>query len=222
MAPESVSPTRRRAVVIGVVLVGAATMYWSLHIPAGDPLFYPATLALATVWIVGGRLSGPVRSAAPLTLDQKRTAASRWLPFALGFALLVVFLAGAVMVAQIPVLAGPVQDLLDHARFGSLGIVALITAINGVSEEYFFRGALFQALPRRWQVVGSTVVYAAVTALSGVPLLVLAGVMLGLLVALQRRATGGFLAGTITHLIWSLGMLFLLPATLDAADRLVG
>ena len=35
-------------------------------------------------------------------------------------------------------------------------------------------------------------------------------------------ATGGFLAPTITHLVWSLGMLFLLPGALDLGGRLFG
>ncbi len=36
-------------------------------------------------------------------------------------------MAGAVVVAQVPVLRNPVQELLDHARFGSLALVAVIT-----------------------------------------------------------------------------------------------
>ena len=35
--------------------------------------------------------------------------------------------------------------------------------------------------------------------------------MLGLIVGLQRRATGGILAPIITHLTWSVSMLYLLP-----------
>ena len=46
---------------------------------------------------------------------------------------------------------------------------------------------------------------------AGIPLLVLAAAILGLVVGLQRRVTGGILGPTITHLTWSLGMLFLLP-----------
>ncbi|WP_307785203.1 hypothetical protein [Janibacter melonis] len=35
---------------------------------------------------------------------------------------------------------------------------------------------------------------------------------------LQRRVTGGVLGPIITHLTWSLGMLFLLPPTLDLSS----
>ena len=46
------------------------------------------------------------------------------------------------------------------------------------------------------------------------PLLVFAAAVLGAVVGLQRRVTGGVLGPIVTHLIWSLGMLFLLPYAL--------
>ncbi len=61
----------------------------------------------------------------------------------------------------------------------------------------------------------TTVIYALVTATSGIPLLVLAAALVGLVVAFQRRVTGGILGPMITHLTWSLGMLYLLPLLLD-------
>ncbi len=67
---------------------------------------------------------------------------------ALGSLLLAVFLAGALVVARLPVLREPVDDLLDHARYGSLPVVLAITVLNGVAEELYFRGALYAALPR--------------------------------------------------------------------------
>ena len=53
------------------------------------------------------------------------------------------------------------------------------------------------------------------TAASGIPLLVLAGLLLGLVTGLQRRVTGGILGPIITHLTWSMGMLFILPKLLE-------
>lgn len=135
---------------------------------------------------------------------------------ALGVLLLALFLAGALVVARIPVLAGPVEDLLDHARYGSLPLVLLITVGNGIAEEVFFRGALYAALPRRITLVATTLVYAATTVVAGVPLLVLAGLLLGLVCGLQRRVTGGILGPTITHITWSSGMLLLLPPLMEA------
>jgi membrane protease YdiL (CAAX protease family) len=108
-----------------------------------------------------------------------------------------------------------VDALLDHARYGSLVLVTITTVVSGVAEELFFRGSLFAALPARWRVAGSSVLYAVATVFTGVPLLVLAALALGLLVSAQRRVTGGFLGPVITHLTWSVGMLYLLPITLD-------
>jgi membrane protease YdiL (CAAX protease family) len=156
----------------------------------------------------------------PLHLGRARTRAggqssSVLQALILGGMLLAVFLAGAVVVGRIDWLRGPVDALLAHARFGSLPIVAAITAVNGVAEELFFRGALFAAITPRWRVVGSAALYALATVATGVPLLVLAATALGLLTGLQRRVTGGVLGPIVTHLTWSLGMLFALPWALD-------
>ncbi len=221
--PATVGEVRRRRGVSGVTLAaGAATLGWSLSLAPGDSTFYVATALLAVVWVLGARLSGPV----PIGRGRRRSGEGTSLGILqsviVGGALLAIFLAGALVVSGIPLLRDPVQQLLDHARYGSLPLVALITVVNGVSEEYFFRGALFQALPRRWQIGVGTALYAVVTAFSLVPLLVFAAVLLGVVVSLQRRATGGFLAPTVTHITWSLGMLLLLPYVLDLGTRLWG
>jgi membrane protease YdiL (CAAX protease family) len=39
-----------------------------------------------------------------------------------------------------------------------------------------------------------------------------AAVLLGVVVGLQRRASGGILAPILTHVTWSISMLFALPA----------
>ena len=87
--------------------------------------------------------------------------------------------------------------------------------VNGIAEELYFRGAMYAGVGRRHAVAVTTVVYTLVTATSGIPLLVLAAALVGLVVAFQRRVTGGILGPTVTHLTWSLGMLFLLPPVLD-------
>jgi membrane protease YdiL (CAAX protease family) len=134
---------------------------------------------------------------------------------ALGLILLGAFLAGAILVAGVPELRDPVQRLLDHVRLGSLPLVAVITAVNGIAEELYFRGALFAALPIRRAILGTTLIYGLTVLPTMIPLLVFAGFVLGLVVGLQRRVTGGVLGPIVTHLTWSLGMLFLLPYTLD-------
>lgn len=212
---ESDAAFRRRRVVAAVTLVvGAVLLGTALRIPAGDPLFYAATGALAVVWAAGGLLSGPLHLGHAHTRAGSERARPVVQSLALGTLLLAIFLIGGLVVAHIPWLRDPVEGLLDHARLGSLPLVVLITAVNGVAEELYFRGALYAAVGRHHPVVVTAVVYALVTAGTGIPLLVLAGAALALLTGLQRRVTGGVLASIITHLTWSLGMLLLLPYVL--------
>ena len=70
--------------------------------------------------------------------------------------------------------------------------------VNGIVEELYFRGALYAALPSH-AVTITTVLYALTTVGSGIPLLVLAAAIIGLVTALQRRVTGGILGPIITH-----------------------
>lgn len=212
---EPDSAFRRRRIVAAITLVvGAVALGFAVRIEPGNQLFYAATLGVAAVWTVGALSSGRIYPGRANTRDGG-TGHPFLQAFLLGAGLLVVFLAGAALVARVPVLREPVEGLLDHARFGSLGIVAVITAINGVAEELFFRGALYSAVGRRHPVPITTAIYALATVPTGIPLLVFAAVALGALVGLQRRVTGGVLGPIITHLTWSLGMLFLLPPALN-------
>ena len=215
--PDPPHVQRRRRIVVAVTfVVGTVTLALALRITPGDPRFYPATLGLAAVWGIGALVSGPLHLGSGHTRDGK-LARPVVQSLALGLLALAVFLAGALVVARIPVLREPVDDLLDHARFGSVPVVLAITILNGVVEELYFRGALFAALPRTRAVAVTTVLYAATTVGSGVPLLVFAAAVIGLLTALQRRVTGGVLGPMITHVTWSSGMLLLLPPVLDLA-----
>lgn len=215
--PESRAVVVRRRIVCAVtLLVGGIVLGWALRIPAGDGLFYVGTLALAAVWAVGGFASGTLHLGRAHTRCGRDDARPVVQSLALGGLLLGLFLLGALVVAHIPLLRGPVDELLDHARFGSLPLVAAITAINGAAEEVFFRGGLYAAAGRRHGVAVTTAAYTIVTAASGIPLLVLAGLLLGLVTGLQRRVTGGILGPIITHLTWSMGMLFILPKLLEA------
>jgi len=206
---------RRRIVAIVTLVVGAGVLAWALRIEPGDPTFYGATFALAGVWAAGAFLSGPLHLGRAHTRTGDIGGRAVLQSLALGGLLLGVFLVGAVIVAQVPVLREPVEELLDHANVGSLWLVALITAVNGIAEELYFRGALYAAVGRNHAVATTTIVYTLVTATSLIPLLILAAAILGLVVGLQRRVTGGILGPTITHLTWSLGMLFLLQPMLD-------
>lgn len=205
---------RRRIVATVTYLVGAVALAVTLRIEPGDPRFYVGTLALAGIWLVGALSSGPLHLGSGHTRDG-RLARPVVQSLALAALLVVIFLAGAVAVARVPVLREPVDALLDHARFGSVPAVLAITVLNGVVEELYFRGALYAALPAAHAVAVTTVLYALTTVGAGVPLLVLAAIAIGLVTGLQRRVTGGVLGPIITHITWSSAMLLLLPPVLQ-------
>ena len=205
---------RRRVVSALTLIVGAVVLAVTLRIPPGDESFYVGGLALAAVWAVGGLAAGRLHLGGAHTRDSG-LARPVVQPVALALLAVGVFVAGAVVVGAVPWLADRVDAVLDHARYGSLPIVWLITVVTGVGEELFFRGALFAAVGSRHALAVTTLVYTLVTAATGNVMLTFAALLLGLLTGAQRRVTGGVLAPVITHVIWSSSMLVLLPPALD-------
>lgn len=207
---ESGGAFRRRRLVVALVLVlGAVLLGLSLSTRPGDRAFYPLTAALATVWVLGGVASGPLHLGRIAYRGRLRRPILT--PISVGLVVAAVFVAGALVVRQIPPLRELTDNVLAHARHGSLPLLALLTLLNGVTEEIFFRGALYAAIGARYPVLISTAVYTVVTMATGNPMLVLAALTLGLVLALQRRASGGVLAPILTHVTWSAVMLFALP-----------
>jgi hypothetical protein len=207
---------RRRLVAAVTLLVGGTALAMTLRATPGDPAFFRLGFTLAGVWAVGAVCSGPLHLGSAHTRAGGVTRPVVQ-SLVLAMLLLVVFLAGAVVVAQLPPLRDPVLSLFDHARKGPLPLVVALTVVNGIAEELFFRGALQSALPAEHAVAGTTALYTLTTVGSGVPLLILAALALGLVTALQRRVTGGILGPAITHVTWSTGMLLLLPPILNLA-----
>jgi hypothetical protein len=113
-------------------------------------------------------------------------------------------------VRQVPWLDHQVRHVLDHADRGSVPLLVLVTAVNGIAEELFFRGALYAATPR-YPVAVTSAAYVVATLATGNLMLAFAAVLLGTLVGLERRASGGIQAPIITHVLWSLAMLLALP-----------
>jgi membrane protease YdiL (CAAX protease family) len=201
---------RRQLVTLGFIVVGGAILGLSLRIEPGSPLFYAATLGLALLWTVGAFASGPLhlgRIVDP-SGDHRRPVVT---PILLGLALAAVFVAGGLVVREIAWLDHQVRSVLDFADQGSVPLLVVITAINGVAEELFFRGAAYAATPRH-PVALTTIAYAIATLATGNVMLSFAAVLLGVVVGLQRRASGGILAPILTHVTWSISMLFALPA----------
>ncbi|WP_407936982.1 CPBP family intramembrane glutamic endopeptidase [Kineosporia babensis] len=207
---EPDSRFRRRRIVTAVTLVlGAVLLGISLSVEPGDPVFYPLTLLVAVIWTVGGLASGPLH----LGWTTREGALRRPLlnGIALGLVAGAIFVAGALVVREIPPLRDFVTHVLAHEREGAVLLVAAVTLLNGLAEEVFFRGALFAAIGRRHPVLISTLVYAVATIATRNPMLVFAALVLGAVLGLERRATGGILAPMATHATWSLIMLITLP-----------
>ncbi len=205
---------RRQLVSAGVVVVGALVLAFALRrTDPGSMQFYLATLLLASVWTVGAFASGPIHLGR-VGIDETAAARPIVQPLLIGAGLSVVFVVGAFIVRLIPPLADQVRAVLDFAGEGSEPVLLLlVTVLNGIAEELFFRGALYASIPGR-QVPITAVAYAIATAATGNVMLAFAALLLGVVVGLERRASGGILAPVLTHLVWSVTMLYALPAIL--------
>jgi membrane protease YdiL (CAAX protease family) len=207
---DSAEAFRRRQVVAAVVvLVGAGVLGWSLRLEPGGNTFYVAAVVLAGVWAAGAFLSG--------RLHLGRMARSNEVfvrpilaPILLGLLLVGVFVLGSLVVREIDPLATYVSSVLEYADEGSLTLLAIITFFNGIAEELFFRGAMYAAIPKH-PVFWTTLAYVVATLATGNVMLAFAAILLGVVCGLERRASGGILAPILTHITWSLSMLFLLP-----------
>jgi uncharacterized protein len=200
---------RRQVVTACFVVIGGIVLGISLRIEPGSRWFYAGTLGLAAVWTLGAFLSGPLHLGR--IAHRGGTRRPVLTPILLGLGLAGAFLVGALAVRQVPFLDQQVRSVLDHAAEGSLPLLALITAVNGIAEELFFRGAAYAAVTRH-PVPVTTVAYAIATLATGNVMLSFAAVLLGVVVGLQRRASGGILGPILTHVTWSQAMLFVLPA----------
>jgi uncharacterized protein len=202
---------RRQAVTVGFVLLGAVVLGLSLRIEPGSRWFYASTLGLAAVWAVGALASGRLHLGRIAFRD--RHTRPILTPIAIGALLAGVFVLGALLVVSIDLL-NPLEDqvvsVVDYADQGSLPILVVITSVNGIAEELFFRGAAYAAIPR-FPVLWTTLAYAVATLATGNVMLSFAAVLLGLVCGLERRASGGVLGPILTHCTWSLTMLLVLP-----------
>ena len=202
---------RRQLVTIGFVVLGAVGLAVSLRVDPGSRWFYAASLGVAGVWAVGAFASGPLH----LGRISGRQGTSRPVvtPIVLGLLLAGVFVAGAFLVRTLDFLGGledQVVKVIDYADQGSLPLLVLVTVVSGIAEELFFRGAAYAAITVQ-PVLWTTAAYVVATAATGNVMLTFAALLLGLLVGLERRASGGILGPILTHCTWSLTMLLALP-----------
>ncbi|MGZ5417178.1 MAG: CPBP family intramembrane glutamic endopeptidase [Nocardioides sp.] len=201
---------RRKRVVAGVSVAGAALLGASLSTKPGSKGFYAATLSVAGVWTAGGLLSGPLHLGWIQSRDEqlRRPVIT---PVATGVGAFGFFYACALVARRIPLLDNAISRVLVFAEEGNDPLVLLTTLANGLGEEVFFRGAMYAALGDRHPVASSTAVYALSTTTTRNPALVLAAVVMGTLFGFQRRASNGLQAPAITHLTWSTLMVRFLP-----------
>jgi uncharacterized protein len=200
---------RRRRVVVAITLViGAAVLGFSLRRHPGESSVYWLIL-LAAIWIAGGFLSGPLHLGGICWRgrNQRPVITGTTIGLLLGG----VFVLGGLIAREIPAVSELITRVLLFAHQGSFLLIVVITVINGVAEEIFFRGALYTALGRYHPVVISTVLYTCATMASGNPMLGFAAIVLGAVCALERRASGGVLAPVLTHFVWGLIMVLVLP-----------
>lgn len=200
---------RRRIIVAITLVVGAAVLGYSLRRHPGESSFYWLTLALAAVWAAGALISGPLHLGGICWRgrNQRPVITGTTVGLLLGGA----FIVGGLIAREIPTVSDLITRVLLFAHQGSFSLVVLITVINGIAEELYFRGALYTALGRYHPVVISTLLYTGATMAAGNPMLGFAAVILGTVCALERRASGGVLAPILTHFWWGLIMVLVLP-----------
>jgi membrane protease YdiL (CAAX protease family) len=209
---------RRRRVVTATGVGGAGLLGISLSTKAGSPQFYLLTMGLAGTWAAGALGSGPF----PLGTAQGQDGAQRCpvvMPVLTGVGAFGLFYGAARLARHIPPLNRAIGSVLHYADDGSTRLVLLTACANAVAEELFFRGALWSLVQDSHPIVKTTLAYAATTAATRNPALVLAGTATSVLFGLQRRTSGGILAPALTHLTWSLLMLRYLPPLFPTPRR---
>lgn len=208
---------RRRKVVVGVSVLGAGLLGTSLSTKPASTEFYALTAAVASTWVAGGLVSGPLHLGWMQRPDHQLSRPVA-LPVATGAGAFAVFYGCALVCRRIPVLNRAIASILQYAQEGSPKLVLATTLANGAAEEVFFRGALYAAAGVHRPVLKSTAVYALATVSTRNPALVMASVVMGALFGFQRQVTGGIQAPLLTHLTWSSLMLRYLPPLFSGDD----
>ena len=100
-------------------------------------------------------------------------------------------------------------------RHGSVPITLATLIMNGVREELFFRDVVRRqfsdSLSPTPAIITQLALYISVTAAMGIPLLLVASVLIGGVAALEAHRADNLISATTLHLVWSLGMAFVLP-----------
>ncbi len=209
------APARRGPVLAATGIGGAGLLGISLSTKPGSPQFYILTMGLAGTWAAGALSYGPL----PLGRPGGRGAHSAVIPVLTGAAAFGLFYGAARLARHIPPLNRAIGTVLGYADGGSMPLVLLTASANAVAEELFFHGALWSATQQSHPIATTTLAYAATTAATRNPALVLAGTATSLLFGLQRHTSGGILAPALSHLTWSILMVTCLPHRYRTSGR---
>jgi membrane protease YdiL (CAAX protease family) len=192
----------RKALLAGVTAAGSGLLGASLASRPGSRRFHVLTASVAATWFAG---------AGPVPRGRRNVG---W-PVLAGVGAFGVFYGCALVARRIPPLRRAISGVLSHAHRGSTPSVVATALVTGAAEEFFFRGALYDAFGPR----GSTALYVLSTMATRNPALVLASTVMGTLFAVQRGRAGGVQAPLLTHVVWSALMLAFLPRLFPSAGE---
>lgn len=184
----------KKALLAAVTAGGSGLLGASLASESGSRRFHVLTASVAATWFAG---AGRVPRGRPDVAG----------PVLAGAGAFGVFYGCALVARHVPLLRRAIAGVLDHAHRGPTPTVAATTLVTGAAEEFFFRGALYNAFGPR----ASTVAYVLSTTATRNPALVLASAVMGTLFTLQRGRSGGVQAPVLTHVVWSALMLAFMP-----------
>jgi CAAX protease family protein len=156
---------------------------------------------------LGAFLSGPI----PTGADRPSRLADGLAALLVDIVAFLGFLAADLVGRHRPLFSPALHNIHTKADTGPVALVLTVALVNGLGEELFFRGALFNALRAHHPVAGTVIFSVAVTATTGNVALVVAAGAMGIIFSLQRAHTGGILASTVTHRSWSTLMILVLP-----------
>lgn len=206
---ESVSASRRRRLVVaGTLAAGAVVLGATLAAPRGSLAFTLLGFLVAAIWLTGSAAAGPLHVGPS---DRTESARSLLAAIVVGGLAFVAFLGASLVAHRVPGLDGAVDSVLATADAGPPAVVLAIAVVNAVAEERFFRGALPVAVVGNHRAAIATALYVLVTAATLNIALVVAAAAMGTVFMLERLATRGILAPTLTHVTWSTLMLLALP-----------
>jgi uncharacterized protein len=213
---------RHRDQVAGCVaagLVGTGLLAPTLRAPLSGHRFSLLSTGLGAAWLAGAGAAGSLEPSTLFGRNRAVTLRSVKSGFLGGAALVGVFGLGAVGAARVPFARRAIDSVVHNGEERATSATAVASAVLvGVAEELYFRGAVYDLVGGNRPLRRTASVYTSVTATTGNPMLVLAAAVLGAVCAAERERTGTIIAPVITHAVWSVGMLALLPRLVPHPD----